>query len=221
MVQPFFFGVVCGGELPVAPYGAINSPGYPSRYPQNRDCMWLVAAPLGKRLQFTFATLQLEHHPNCSFDFLEVRGISWSRISWYYWLLPLLIFFPPQIRDGRLLTDPVLVKHCSTSNPAPVISSGPFALVYFHSDPDTTDNGFHITYAAVAGIYFFHSKSARWYHRMLSVLFLFRYSWMRRIVDKSGRSVVFTQPSGYIWAQPGLWMDHSCYSRGASSYDIH
>ena len=63
---------VCGGEINQATHGAINSPGYPGHYPLNRDCYWTISAPLGKRLQFNFATLQLEHHNNCSFDFLQV-----------------------------------------------------------------------------------------------------------------------------------------------------
>jgi hypothetical protein len=29
-------------------------------------------APAGKRIRFQFATLRLEHHDNCSFDYLEV-----------------------------------------------------------------------------------------------------------------------------------------------------
>ena len=110
-------------------YGSINSPGYPGRYPADRDCAWIIVAPLGKRVQFTFATLQLEHHDNCSYDFLEVR-------------------------DGRQLTDPLLGKFCSTSNPPPMTSSGPYAMIYFHSDSSLNDNGFHITYVVINGCYY-------------------------------------------------------------------
>lgn len=67
---------VCGGEISTSTYGTINSPGYPGHYPVRRDCMWSLSAPLGKRIQMTFATLQLEHHQNCSYDFLEVRTVE-------------------------------------------------------------------------------------------------------------------------------------------------
>ncbi|KAK2718918.1 hypothetical protein QYM36_006062, partial [Artemia franciscana] len=67
---------VCGGVLPEANHGVINSPSYPGKYPPNRDCYWTVQVPPGKRIQFTFATLQMEHHDNCTFDFLEVRDGS-------------------------------------------------------------------------------------------------------------------------------------------------
>ena len=63
---------MCGGLINGTAYGAINSPGYPGHYPPDRDCQWLVRAPLGKRIQFVFATLQMEHHENCSFDYLAV-----------------------------------------------------------------------------------------------------------------------------------------------------
>lgn len=64
---------VCGGVIIAEQHGSINSPGYPGRYPVNRHCIWFVSAPPGKRVQFTFATLQLEHHDNCSYDYLEAN----------------------------------------------------------------------------------------------------------------------------------------------------
>ncbi|KZS21868.1 Tolloid 2-like protein, partial [Daphnia magna] len=118
---------VCGGEISTSTYGTVNSPGYPGHYPANRDCVWLLTAPLGKRIQFTFATLQLEHHTNCSYDFLEIR-------------------------DGLALTDNSLGKFCSTANPPPLTTSGPYAMINFHSDATSNDNGFHITYAVINGI---------------------------------------------------------------------
>ncbi|XP_065577276.1 cubilin-like isoform X4 [Artemia franciscana] len=118
---------VCGGVLPEANHGVINSPSYPGKYPPNRDCYWTVQVPPGKRIQFTFATLQMEHHDNCTFDFLEVR-------------------------DGSHDYSPLLGKFCSTGNPAPLITSGRTALVYFHSDMALSDHGFHITYASIPAI---------------------------------------------------------------------
>jgi len=64
--------VACGGTLRNAENGAINSPGFPGNYPNNRDCQWTVAVPLGKTIRFAFAYLAIERHPNCSYDYLEV-----------------------------------------------------------------------------------------------------------------------------------------------------
>jgi cubilin len=66
----------CGGLVTGRTYGAIESPGYPGRYPHNRDCTWTIRTDMGKRIQFQFATLQIESHPNCSYDFVEVSSLS-------------------------------------------------------------------------------------------------------------------------------------------------
>ena len=48
------------------------SPGFPAQYPHNRDCVWTLRTMPGKRIQFLFATLKLETHTNCTFDYLEI-----------------------------------------------------------------------------------------------------------------------------------------------------
>ncbi|XP_072307339.1 cubilin [Eucyclogobius newberryi] len=111
---------VCGDEL-TAPYGSINSPGYPGNYPPSRDCYWSVTVSPGLLITFAFGVLSLENHPDCNFDYLEVR-------------------------DGLLPEDPVLGRYCSTSSPAPVVTTGPNAWIHFHSDSSVSDRGFHITY---------------------------------------------------------------------------
>ncbi|XP_046880031.1 cubilin [Hypomesus transpacificus] len=111
---------VCGGQL-TAPHGNINSPGYPGNYPPGRDCYWMLDVGPGLLITFAFGTLSLENHPDCEYDYLEIR-------------------------DGLLPEDPLLGKYCSSSSPAPVRTTGPAAWVHFHSDFITNDRGFHITY---------------------------------------------------------------------------
>ncbi|XP_063063043.1 cubilin [Engraulis encrasicolus] len=111
---------VCGGEL-TAEYGAINSPGYPGNYPPSRDCYWTVNVNPGLLITFAFGTLSMETHPDCNYDYLEVR-------------------------DGLLPEDPVLGKYCTTGSPPPLRTTGPAAWIHFHSDYSVSDRGFHITY---------------------------------------------------------------------------
>ncbi|KAK7065275.1 hypothetical protein SK128_012047 [Halocaridina rubra] len=118
---------VCGGSISRQNYGSINSPGYPGRYPLGRDCYWTVRVPPGKRIRFHFATLQIETHVNCSFDFLEIR-------------------------DGLSETGHSLGKYCSSQAPAPLTSSGSEAFIHFHSDNSLSDTGFHISFSAEPGI---------------------------------------------------------------------
>ncbi|XP_054878715.1 cubilin isoform X1 [Poeciliopsis prolifica] len=111
---------VCGGDL-TASYGNINSPGYPGNYPPGRDCYWTLSVDPGLLITFAFGTLSLEQHPDCNYDFLEIR-------------------------DGLLLEDPVLGKYCNTASPPPLQTTGPTAWIHFHSDFTVSDRGFHITY---------------------------------------------------------------------------
>lgn len=64
---------VCGGDIDVVSYGTILSPGSPGNYPPNRDCIWHLTAPSGRRIQFHFLTMQLEQHADCQFDYLAVN----------------------------------------------------------------------------------------------------------------------------------------------------
>ncbi|XP_014830968.1 PREDICTED: cubilin, partial [Poecilia mexicana] len=111
---------VCGGDL-TASYGNINSPGYPGNYPPGRDCYWTVSVDPGLLITFAFGTLSIEQHPDCNYDFLEIR-------------------------DGLLSEDPVLGKYCNTASPPPLQTTGPAAWIHFHSDFTVSDRGFHITY---------------------------------------------------------------------------
>ncbi|XP_023561215.1 cubilin [Octodon degus] len=110
----------CGGRL-TGTYGSIQSPGYPGNYPPGRDCIWNIATSPELLITFTFGTLSLENHENCSKDYLEIR-------------------------DGPLHQDPILEKFCTTRSAAPLQTTGPFARIHFHSDNQISDRGFHITY---------------------------------------------------------------------------
>ncbi|KAB1253784.1 Cubilin [Camelus dromedarius] len=110
----------CGGTL-TGTYGSIKSPGYPGKYPPGRDCVWRVITSPDLLITFTFGTLSLEHHDDCSKDYLEIR-------------------------DGPLHQDPLLGKLCTTLSAPPLQTTGPFARVHFHSDSQINDQGFHITY---------------------------------------------------------------------------
>ncbi|XP_071443305.1 cubilin [Hetaerina americana] len=117
---------VCGGRIESNSHGSVQSPGSPGKYPINRDCYWELIVPLGSRIQMNFFTLQIEAHPNCSYDFLEVR-------------------------DGLQPSSPLLNKYCNSTLPSPLVTSGNNALLYFHSDNSSSDYGFQLTFSKVAG----------------------------------------------------------------------
>ena len=73
---------VCGGNLADSDHGEFSSPGYPGQYPHDRDCVWTITVSPGNMIMFTFATLAIETHPDCSFDYVEVSQKSNLVYKW-------------------------------------------------------------------------------------------------------------------------------------------
>ena len=62
----------CGGTL-TSPEGTIVSPGYPSSYGENAECIWRIDVAHGSKVLFAFVDLDLEAQPQgCAFDYVEV-----------------------------------------------------------------------------------------------------------------------------------------------------
>ena len=51
----------------------LESPNYPSYYPNNAECMWTVSATSGQ-LSLLFSKFSLQSDPTCSKDYLQVSG---------------------------------------------------------------------------------------------------------------------------------------------------
>lgn len=65
----------CGGELS-GTSGSLHSPGYPNTYPSNRECIWYIHTTPGSSIQLTIQEFDIEYHPNCDYDVLEVRELD-------------------------------------------------------------------------------------------------------------------------------------------------
>lgn len=63
----------CGGDLN-SENGTFTSPNWPNPYPHNRECIWRITVPIGKRIQLNLNNMHLEFQTNCSYDFIEVRS---------------------------------------------------------------------------------------------------------------------------------------------------
>ena len=63
----------CGATVSGLSHGTVRSPGYPGQYPHGRDCTWTIQGEPGKRIQFHFATLRIESHRTCDYDYVEVK----------------------------------------------------------------------------------------------------------------------------------------------------
>ena len=69
----------CSGDTKLEkPYGVLSSPLFPNNYGEGEDCVWVITAPAGYRLQLTFHWFGVEDHryynrPGlCYDDYVEV-----------------------------------------------------------------------------------------------------------------------------------------------------
>ncbi|XP_032350243.1 CUB domain-containing protein 2 isoform X2 [Camelus ferus] len=114
-------GVKCGGVLS-APSGNFSSPNFPSLYPYNTECSWLIVVAEGSSVLLTFHAFDLEYHDTCGFDFLEIyNGASGDQ--------------------GNLLG-----RFCGQVLPPPFTSSWHVMSVVFHSDKHVASRGFSAGY---------------------------------------------------------------------------
>ena len=50
----------------------INTPSYPSKYPNNKQCSWKITGPIGTKIQILSFNYDLEQNGYCKFDYLKI-----------------------------------------------------------------------------------------------------------------------------------------------------
>ncbi|TNM98453.1 hypothetical protein fugu_014699 [Takifugu bimaculatus] len=114
-------GFKCGGILS-ASSGNISSPNFPSRYPYNSDCSWLIVVAEGSSVHLTFHHFELEHHASCSYDYIKIyNGVAED--------------------EGNLLG-----AFCGDVSPPQFTSSWNVMSIIFHSDRHVAYRGFSVGY---------------------------------------------------------------------------
>ncbi|XP_041445753.1 embryonic protein UVS.2-like [Xenopus laevis] len=126
---------VCGSFLTDA-NGTIISTNYPSPYPNNGKCVWVIQAP-SDLVTLKFDAFDLQSSPNCISDYIRVY-------------------------DGRTRNSLLLLDRTCGSEPVPaLIASTNLALVEFVSRDNKKKTGFKASYSTVkcGGTYFTPSRS--------------------------------------------------------------
>ncbi|XP_040558848.1 deleted in malignant brain tumors 1 protein-like isoform X2 [Gallus gallus] len=98
--------------------GTIQSPFYPSNYPDNADCLWEIQVMNNYRIMLTFGSIRLQG--GCQYDYIEIY-------------------------DGPPSTSPLLGKICSGYN-IMYTSSSNMMTVRFRSDSRYSNRGFYADY---------------------------------------------------------------------------
>ncbi|XP_075684851.1 cubilin [Rhinoderma darwinii] len=118
----------CGGDLS-GPNGTFSSPGYPMKYPNNRECVWYITTSPGSSIQISILDFDIEYHTSCDYDVLEIYG-------------------------GPELSSPSLVQLCTPrapGNPLQVPSTDNAVTVRFKTDAHLNGKGFNAAWREVPG----------------------------------------------------------------------
>ncbi|XP_046577740.1 cubilin-like [Haliotis rubra] len=106
-----------------ATWKTLTSPGYPSNYDNNENCLWQIRAPNGYGIKVEILYLSLESSSLCSRDYLAFQQGSW--------------FWSRQ-----------LGKYCGVYNNKQVVGTSSYMAITFHTDGSTTRPGFNLKYKA-------------------------------------------------------------------------
>ncbi|KAM3593822.1 uncharacterized protein V6R79_022582 [Siganus canaliculatus] len=115
----------CGGPV-IAPSGEIHSPLYPSSYPNNVDCSWVISVDPNHRVFFNFSDLNIENHSSCTWDYVTIH-------------------------DGPSQSSPLLSRVCGTTLPSPITSTQNTIYVRFRSDSSSNHRGFSARFSEACG----------------------------------------------------------------------
>ncbi|XP_069341847.1 procollagen C-endopeptidase enhancer 1 [Eulemur rufifrons] len=115
---------LCGGDV-TGESGYVASEGFPNLYPPNKECIWTVTVPEGQTVSLSFRVFDLELHPACRYDALEVfagSGTSGQRLG----------------------------RFCGTFRPAPIVAPSNQVTLRMTADEGTGGRGFLLWYSGRA-----------------------------------------------------------------------
>ncbi|KAL0605462.1 Procollagen C-endopeptidase enhancer 1 [Plecturocebus cupreus] len=115
---------LCGGDVK-GESGYVASEGFPNLYPPNKECIWTITVPEGQTVSLSFRVFDLELHPACRYDALEVfagSGTSGQRLG----------------------------RFCGTFRPAPLVAPSNQVTLRMTADEGTGGRGFLLWYSGRA-----------------------------------------------------------------------
>lgn len=122
--------------------GYISSPNYPKHYPASKDCAWLIKTSPGHRIRLVFLIFNLESHPECYHDSVQVCKYF---VNLWYLILKFL-----QIYDGDSSKAHEAGRYCGAEVPQPIDSTENQLYMTFKSDVNVHKKGFLATYYTVS-----------------------------------------------------------------------
>ncbi|XP_021927790.1 cubilin [Zootermopsis nevadensis] len=115
---------MCGGTY-FTTMGSLQSPNYPSYYPNRKDCTWIISAPAGQQIKLNVTDFSLKKSNRCQYDYLEIR-------------------------NGGSQLAPLIGRYCGTTIPTIIPSMSNQLFLHFVTGTYSRFKGFHITWDATA-----------------------------------------------------------------------
>ncbi|KAF3827987.1 hypothetical protein GH733_001222 [Mirounga leonina] len=112
----------CGGVISSL-LGSFSSPWYPTNYPTDMECIWVIHVAEKFHIELAIPSLKLEDIYGCPYDFIEVF-------------------------DGRLVASLSMGRFCAGTE-LTFLSSSNIMTVVFRSDAMITNTGFYALYNAI------------------------------------------------------------------------
>lgn len=122
IVKPTISTPECGRQTTEL-NGTLSSPGYPSNYPSNADCIWVISAPSGHYIELTFKVFDIyKEGRGCRYDYVEIR-------------------------DGNSRDSPSLGRHCGRTVDEKFQTVSNHARIRLHTDGSLERQGFVLTWS--------------------------------------------------------------------------
>ena len=115
---------LCGGVLHRSS-GVVQTPGYPSLYPNKAKCLWKITSPDGKKVILQFESFDLESQTSCKYDFIDI-----------------------QEKDSSSSEVKPVGRFCGNKRPPVITTTSNELLITFQSDGTVQKTGFRAKYYA-------------------------------------------------------------------------
>jgi len=102
-----------------------QSPSWPSKYPNNRDCTYKFESRSGKPLKLVFKKFDIEYNKWCNWDWVKIF-------------------------DGEVKRSNKMDKLCGSEEDGEFVTKGSLLNIVFHSDSSVTKGGFDAKITVVA-----------------------------------------------------------------------
>ena len=120
-----FFLATCDKNFEAAT-GRLESPHFPSDYPPDAECVWVIT---GKgRIYIKFDVFDLESSSGCTYDYVEFR-------------------------DGETSGSRLIRLLCGEKHPKVLLASGDKLLIRFKSDSSVQKTGFSLSWQSIGDPY--------------------------------------------------------------------